>query len=140
MNFAVIELGSNVEPDKNIPKAIQAIGQKFHIQAQSEFILTNPVSGTPGQAMFLNGAVLLETDMDLANLVATLHTIEQALGRTRQTDKYAPRIIDLDVIIWNGGIVHPDFFSRDFVKITVLEAIKRGNRTLALQTFSPQNT
>ena len=53
---------------------------------------------------FLNVAVLLETRQEPAELKASLRSIEQDLGRVRKDDKYAPRIIDLDLSLF-GSLV-----------------------------------
>lgn len=55
---------------------------------------------------FTNGAVLCETTLDAQGMLAHLHHIEHLLGRTR-TDRWEPRIIDLDLIDFDGEIT-PD--------------------------------
>ncbi len=52
---------------------------------------------------FTNGAVLCETTLDAQELLAHLHHIEHRLGRTRNT-RWEPRIIDLDLIDFDGEI------------------------------------
>ena len=43
---------------------------------------------------------------DLKKLV--LHPIENKLGRVRTRDKYLPRTIDLDIIIFDSEVVDPN--------------------------------
>ncbi len=46
---------------------------------------------------FLNGVVLVETELDPASTLALLHDLEEAFGRERSTTN-APRPLDLDLI------------------------------------------
>jgi len=62
-------------------------------------VYRNPAIGPGPQADFLNAAVLLRIDHSASELRAQLRAIEQRLGRVRTEDKYAPRTIDLDLVI-----------------------------------------
>ena len=63
----------------------------------------------------------METQLDRHAVKAVLRGIENELGRIRTANKDGPRTIDLDVVVWNGGIVDDDVFQRDFLKQAVLE-------------------
>ena len=119
---AVISLGSNIDPEVNIDRALQLISERWTVLAKSQFVQTRPV-GLLDQPDFLNGAVLLqvgETDTAEAMRVA-LREIEAALGRVRGPDKNGPRTIDLDIAVWNGRVVDEDFYEREFLRTAVLE-------------------
>ena len=120
MNRVVIGVGSNIQPQENIAKAIERIGQDHQILAKSRFVETKPI-GYKDQANFINGAILIETAMDREELNIWLTEIENALGRVRGANKYGPRTIDLDIIVWDGEIVHEDFWEREFLREAVLE-------------------
>ena len=120
MNTAIIGLGSNIDPQENINRAQASITQKFHILAASKFITTKPI-GSRTQADFLNGAILLETDLDLKPLKTALKTIETSLGRKKSPNRFDPRTIDLDILVWNDKIIDQDFYTRSFIKSAVLE-------------------
>lgn len=122
MNRAIIALGSNIEPKKNIQKAKQFLGQKFKILSESGFVTTKAV-GFKNQADFLNGALLIETDLEPEDLKSQLQDIEVALGRIRTGEKFAPRTIDLDIVVWNNQIMDVDFYTRDYLKQSVLEVL-----------------
>jgi len=119
---AVISLGSNIRPEIHIPSAVLRLQARTRILAESAFISTKPVGKTE-QPDFINGAVLVETDLDLQELTKWLHEVEDGLGRVRGEDPYGPRTIDLDVAVWNGEIVHQDVVERDFVRNAVLEVL-----------------
>ncbi len=119
-NLAIIGLGSNINPEDNIPKALRRIEEVFGIEKQSSFVRTKPV-GNAKQDDFLNGCVLIRTDLDKNALTARLKQLERELGRIRTADKYGPRVIDLDVLTFNGRVEDPDVFKRDFIKTGILE-------------------
>jgi 2-amino-4-hydroxy-6-hydroxymethyldihydropteridine diphosphokinase len=50
-----------------------------------------------------------------------LISIENQLGRDRQADRWGPRTMDLDIIVWNGKITDTDYYSRDFLQKSVVE-------------------
>ncbi len=123
MNIAVIGLGSNIDPQKNIVQAKELIHKNFPIIKASQFVETTPI-GYPDQANFLNGAVLVETVLEQTSFQSTLKKIEHALGR-KSSSKFGPRSIDLDLLVWNGKIIDLDFYERDFIKQSVLELLPK---------------
>jgi len=120
MNQAVIGLGSNIAPEKNIREAIRLIGQAHPIVGTSTIVTTQPI-GYEDQPDFLNGVVRINTKMGLKGLDAWLRCLEGRLGRVRTKNKYGPRTIDLDIVVWNGEIIDKDVHERDFLKQGVLE-------------------
>jgi 2-amino-4-hydroxy-6-hydroxymethyldihydropteridine diphosphokinase len=119
---AVIAFGSNIRPEIHIPSAILRMQRRTRILSQSAFVSTRPI-GREDQPDFINGALLVETDLDRSELEKWLHVIEDELGRTRDGDAYGPRTIDLDLAVWDGEIVHPDVCGREFVENAVLEVL-----------------
>ena len=99
-----IAVGSNVEPEKNVPEALRLLDARARITGVSTFYLTEPLV-RPGQPLFYNGVVEVETVLKPLELRETvLRPIEKRLKRVRLTDKHAPRTIDLDIIVY-GDIV-----------------------------------
>lgn len=122
MNTAVISLGSNIDPDRYIAAACQELAVVFTLRSKSSFVRTSPV-GFPDQADFVNGVVLIETDDALDVLKGKLKALEAKLGRQPRENKWGPREIDLDVLIWNGKVVNQDYFERDFLQKAVREIL-----------------
>ena len=120
MNKVIIGLGSNIAPQENMVKAVNALKGQFSILKVSKIITTKPI-GFLEQDDFLNATVLMETPLDQVELIKALKAIEDTLGRNRSNPKFGPRTIDLDIIIWNGDIIDPDFYERDFLQTLVLE-------------------
>jgi 2-amino-4-hydroxy-6-hydroxymethyldihydropteridine diphosphokinase len=127
MNTAVIGVGSNIAPEENIPKARLQLAQRFKVIKESSFVRTKPV-GQTNQADFVNGVILIEVREGYDETRVILKTIEQEMGRVRNENKYEPRVIDFDIIIWNGKVVDPDFYSRDFLRASVSEIFPNVDR------------
>ena len=100
-----ISLGSNIDPETNLRRAIQLIGQRCKVLAVSHAYRTPP-QGFTNQADFLNLALKVETDLDANTLKHTvLDWIERELKRVRDPhNKNAPRTIDLDISLWNNEV------------------------------------
>jgi 2-amino-4-hydroxy-6-hydroxymethyldihydropteridine diphosphokinase len=129
MTLAYIGLGSNVSPQANIPRALELLSQAVRLSALSTFYRTAPV-GPSGQPPFVNGVAQVRTDLPPRPLkFEVLRRIEAALGRRRGPDKYAPRPIDLDVLLYGDLIVDepdlvlpdPDLRTRPFLAAALLE-------------------
>jgi 2-amino-4-hydroxy-6-hydroxymethyldihydropteridine diphosphokinase len=95
---AFVSLGSNIEPEKNLPLAVERLAKIGEILAVS-MVYQNPAVGPTPQPDFLNAAVLIDTDLEPLEIWAELREIEAALGRVRSEDKYAPRELDLDLCL-----------------------------------------
>ncbi len=122
MNRAVIGVGSNIEPERNVPEARRHIAQRHRVVAASPFVQTRPV-GYADQPDFTNGALLVETAVDRERLRADLKAIETMLGRQPGENRYGPRAIDLDIVVWNGRIVDLDFYTREFLREAVMAVL-----------------
>lgn len=121
-NNCVVEYGSNIEPDLNVPIAIELIKHSHILIKQSSLLITKPIMHK-NNPNFHNGALLIETTLAREEFNQFLKNVEIKIGRIKTTDKYAARTIDLDIIVWNGDIINDDFYTREFVKKSVLEIL-----------------
>ena len=122
MNTAVVGVGSNIDPHRNIKKAEDILSREQKLINRSSFIVTPPI-GYEDQDDFLNGAFLVSTKMGFREFISYLKDVETRLGRMKDANKYGPRIIDLDLIVWNNEVVNDDYYTRDFVKKAVHELL-----------------
>lgn len=129
MPAVYISIGSNIEPEKNIPAALRLLAKDVSITAISKFYRTQPV-GADGSPEFYNGAVRVETGIGPRDLkFRVLRRIEKTLSRTRGPDRNAPRTIDLDIILYGDLVMrgpaleipNPDILTRPFVAIPIYE-------------------
>jgi 2-amino-4-hydroxy-6-hydroxymethyldihydropteridine diphosphokinase len=101
----LISLGSNIDPERNLPDAVRRLARHCRLLAASPVYETEPV-GRTDQPNFLNAAVLVETYRTPADLKKeVLLAIEQELGRVRTADKNAPRTIDLDISLFGDQLL-----------------------------------
>jgi 2-amino-4-hydroxy-6-hydroxymethyldihydropteridine diphosphokinase len=119
-HICIIGIGSNIDPEENIAKALSILGQENEVSRVSQLIKTAPI-GITDQPEFLNGAVKVQTDKEKDSFRAYLKDIENQLKRDRTAPKYGPRSIDLDIVVWDGEIVDNDYYKRDFLKKVVDE-------------------
>lgn len=100
--LAFVSLGSNIDPERNLARALRRLAERVAVRDVSRVWRSRPVGGTGGD--FLNAAVALETPLDAVALkYDVLRVIETALGRVRGPDRNAPRTIDLDIAFYADG-------------------------------------
>ncbi len=99
MHKAFIAIGSNLgDRMKNIEIALKKMEDYgLRIIKKSSIIETEPY-GFKEQGKFLNGVILIETDLDPFELLNLLLNIEKEMGRERKI-RWGPRNIDLDMMI-----------------------------------------
>jgi 2-amino-4-hydroxy-6-hydroxymethyldihydropteridine diphosphokinase len=66
--------------------------------------------GKTDQPAFLNQALELDTALPATVLMNALLAIEEKLGRKR-LEKYGPRIIDIDILLFNQEIINSAFIT-----------------------------
>jgi dihydroneopterin aldolase/2-amino-4-hydroxy-6-hydroxymethyldihydropteridine diphosphokinase len=129
MAIVYIGVGSNIEAEKNVRAALRLLGRRVKLLAVSTFYRTEPLGAT-GSPRFVNGVVGVETDIGPRELkFGVLRKIEEQLGRKRGADKYAPRTIDLDILVYDADeiaepdltIPDPDIESRAFIALPLAE-------------------
>jgi len=123
MNKAIIGLGSNINPEVHIPLALRLLSEQVIIEKVSALITTKPI-GISAQPDFVNGAVRIATSLSREELELFLKNTEDHTGRDRSLPRFGPRTIDLDIVVWNGKIIDPDYHTRDFLRSVVDEIIE----------------
>lgn len=117
-----IGLGSNVDPETNLQRAIDQLQHSVKIDKLSTIWETPPV-GTYGPN-FLNAVVLIRTDLSKDILRENiLRQIETQLGRVRTDDPNAPRPIDLDILIHDNQVTDEEIWSQVHVAVPLAELI-----------------
>ena len=128
---AVVALGANLgDREATLSQAVTLMAAELgEVATRSAWLhtpaLIHPDDPAQSYPEFLNGAVLLRTALEPAALLAGLHRIEARLGRdrSRETARWRPRLIDLDLIAMEDLVLdgdalrlpHPEMHKRDFV-------------------------
>lgn len=122
MNVLIIGIGSNINAEENISKMLEILKTKVDVIKVSRFTKTAAL-GIRNQPDFTNGAVKVKSILNQEDLNRLLKDIEDEMGRDRSIPKFGPRCIDLDIVAWNGEIVDPDYYTRDFLRKAVDELL-----------------
>lgn len=124
----IVALGSNMRiarigpPPRVIDAALVALElADAEVVEVSPIISSRPVG--PSQRLYANAAALVKSDEEPLDFLASLQSIEGDFGRRRRGARWRSRPIDLDIVLWSGGvwhsadliIPHPLFRERDFV-------------------------
>lgn len=99
---AFIGLGANLnEPKQQLEKALAAINlhQQMSLVESSSFYQSVPM-GPQNQEDFINAVALIQTEMPAPELLSVLQTIEQEQGRIRKDERWGPRTLDLDLLLY----------------------------------------
>ena len=120
-----IGVGSNLEdPRGQILRAFRELATL----PTTRLILTSPIYwsrpfGPVDQPDFANAAAGLLTQLKPHDLLAGLHSIETAHGRPEERQRWGPRVIDLDMLVYGRErlqdpeltVPHPGIVERNFV-------------------------
>ena len=100
---AYLSLGSNVEPERHLRAALDALRARFGD------IVVSPVYRVPAVGFegpdFLNAAVVLDTDLDPFALVEWLRALESENGRIRGHVKFSDRTLDVDLVYFDDVVL-----------------------------------
>ena len=150
--MAYVGVGSNIQPDQNVVRALESLSgsPEIHLLGISTFYRTAPLPdpsnshNLPDQESkdfdpdFLNRVLEIRTSLSPDDLLNLFHRTENALGRDRMGGRYAPRTMDLDLLLygWVSGedtgvvweeigdtdaLVHRDIQTRPFVAFPLFE-------------------
>ena len=120
LHKAYLNLGSNIEPEVNLVQAIELLKKYGEIPKVSNTWESKSV-GAPGPN-FLNTCLLFvspHTKVELKEQVIEL--IETQLGRKRTKNKYIPRTIDIDIILFDDQPYNDKVWETGFVIVPLAE-------------------
>lgn len=125
MPVVYIALGSNLQhPLKQVQLAISTLSKFKDIMllSVSPFYRSVPL-GPANQPDFLNAVIKIKTSLFPKSLLEILQKIELGQGRQRQKERFGPRTLDLDILLYDDLILnssqltipHYDLKNREFV-------------------------
>ena len=122
LHEAYLNIGSNIEPEHHLWEAIRLLREHGQVEAVSNAWASHAF-GSNGPD-FLNACVLFLTPLmphDLKQQV--IRPIEARLGRVRGADKFAPRTIDIDIILFDEEPFGGEFWSNAFVVVPLADLL-----------------
>ena len=109
---AFIGLGSNLaQPESQLSSALSALSklENSNLLSYSSLYLSKPM-GPKDQPNYVNGVACLRTSLSPLVLLAALQNIEQHQGRERKEQRWGPRTLDLDILLYGQESIQlPEF-------------------------------
>ena len=128
---AYIAIGSNLDdPVAQVKEAIEELDMlPDTILAERSSLYTSKPMGPQDQPDYVNAVVGLDTLLSPEDLFARMVKIEDLAGRVRDNEKWGPRVLDLDLLLYGKNkiqtaeltVPHPGLHERDFVIIPLAE-------------------
>jgi 2-amino-4-hydroxy-6-hydroxymethyldihydropteridine diphosphokinase len=133
MNKAYLLIGGNTgQRGQFLQKAVDYLHTLCGNIIKKSSIYETAAWGNTDQSPFLNQALLLQTRFNATELMTQILQIEEKMGRVR-TEKYAPRIIDIDVLLFNKEIIESAF-----IEVPHPQLVYRRFALLPLQEIAPR--
>ena len=119
-----ISLGTNIKNRlKNLDTATRLITSKNIIIVSSSKIYESSPMENLDQPFFLNKILMIDTIIMPEDLLLILKSIEKEMGRIEESERYLPRIIDIDLLTFKNFIInkhqltlpHPQIKFRKFI-------------------------
>jgi 2-amino-4-hydroxy-6-hydroxymethyldihydropteridine diphosphokinase len=105
-----IALGSNLaQPLQQVNTALEALAHipRTQLILCSSFYRTKPL-GPQNQPDFLNAVVALDTLLPAEQLLDETQAIERNQGRVRKDQRWGPRTLDLDIMLYGDRVINTD--------------------------------
>ncbi|HCM1361976.1 TPA: 2-amino-4-hydroxy-6-hydroxymethyldihydropteridine diphosphokinase [Vibrio parahaemolyticus] len=110
MITAYIAVGSNLaDPVSQAQQAIEAL----KTLPSSEFVQASALySSTPmgpqNQPDYINAVVAIKTNLTPLELLDCTQAIEQEQGRVRKDERWGPRTLDLDIVLYGNEVINSE--------------------------------
>lgn len=129
MEQAIIAIGSNLGNRLGMIRKAADFLERISVEKIKKSSIWESEPLGPARYKFLNCAALMTTEWTPEELLHRLKSFEKECGRDPGADRWAPRILDLDIIRFGEQIVqtgdlmipHPEFMNRLFVLLPVQE-------------------
>ncbi len=102
MTTVLVAAGSNVEPVANLRRALDSLAARYPGLRRSR-AYRNPAVGFEGED-FINLVVAFDTADEVGAVIERLHEAEALCGRPRNAPKWAPRSMDLDILLFGDTV------------------------------------
>jgi 2-amino-4-hydroxy-6-hydroxymethyldihydropteridine diphosphokinase len=131
MPTVYVAAGSNVAPQENLSRALGELAREFPGLRCSSWYRNRAV-GFAGDD-FINLVAGFDTQLPLPQVLQKLHAIERLCGRARDAPRWAPRSMDLDVLLYGDLIC-----DEEKVQLPRPDLLKRAYMLGPLAQLAPQ--
>ncbi len=133
METVYLGLGANLNsPLEQLKQAVAALKLLPHCHnlAVSSFYSSRPM-GPQDQPDYVNAVARLDTELTPLALLDLTQKIELDLGRVRKEERWGPRTLDIDILLFGGQLLdcerltvpHYGIKEREFVLLPLLELV-----------------
>jgi 2-amino-4-hydroxy-6-hydroxymethyldihydropteridine diphosphokinase len=130
-----LNIGSNIEPERHLQKAVRYLRRQGEVKAVSNAWQSHAF-GSDGPD-FLNACILFLTPMTPRELKEqVIRPIEAKLGRVRGGDRFAPRTIDIDIILFDDEPFGWEFWSNAFVVVPLADILPDFQHPLSYEKLA----
>ncbi|WP_228242183.1 2-amino-4-hydroxy-6-hydroxymethyldihydropteridine diphosphokinase [Porphyrobacter sp. GA68] len=106
----LVALGSNERhrrfgsPERVVREAGRQMSRLGEVLALAPVAKSAPIG--PSRRRYANGAAVLVSDLPPPELLKALKRLEREFGRRTGGQRWSARVLDCDIIFWNGGAWH----------------------------------
>ncbi len=120
MHTAILMLGSNIDAEQNIPRAVQFLAEQLTVLKTSSVWQSEAADCCYPD--YLNLGLLISTPVDATQLKDDiLRPLEEQLGRVRTADKNASRTIDIDILIFDEVVLDATLWEQVYLAVPLAE-------------------
>ena len=107
MITAYIAVGSNLaDPVSQAKQAIEALKTLPNSEfVQASLLYSSTPMGPQNQPDYINAVVAIKTNLPPLALLDCTQAIEQEQGRVRKEERWGPRTLDLDMILYGNEVI-----------------------------------
>jgi 2-amino-4-hydroxy-6-hydroxymethyldihydropteridine diphosphokinase len=140
MPTALLGLGSNLgDREATLRAAISEIDAlpDVRVSRSSELHRSTPVGGPAGQGEFLNAAATIETKTPPLRLLAELQDIESRHGRRASSQRWAPRPLDIDLLLYDAEVMETPMLTLPHPRMTFRRFVLQPAAQIAARSLHP---
>jgi len=137
-----VALGGNIDPQQRLLLAAREL-RRYFPDARFSSCYRNPAFGFAGDD-FCNAVAGFDTEQPIEALLPQFHAIEAACGRRRDAPKWAPRAMDIDLLLYGDAVAEtaayrlprPDLLRRCYMLAPMAELAPRLRHPLTGRTMA----
>jgi len=135
MAKVLVGMGSNIDPEVNLLRAVAALRGAFSDVAFSS-VYRSPAVGMDGED-FLNACCVFRSNLAYPELRRHMKALEDAQGRDRSHGSWKPRTLDLDVLMYGGRVMDDELYQYAHAYVPAVELVELEAPVFDAQALTP---